>query len=117
MKETTKKITIKIIVNQRIIFSIPRRVWNISPPPPQARPKPTPLAWIRIKIINRTEKLICNKRNILFIGLYYTNFRHILATLSGSCLIRLLFKKSPFCLIIFLSESKSAEITLNGKLP
>ena len=31
------------IVNEKVNFSIPRRVLNDSPPPPQALPKPAPL--------------------------------------------------------------------------
>src|SRR3989338_5127839 len=45
----TKKAIIRAAVSLSVHFSMPLRVWNVSPPPPHALPSPAPPPCVKIK--------------------------------------------------------------------
>ncbi len=56
-EEITKRIAV-IIVNQKMVFSTPLFVEKKDLFPPNELPKPVPFAWIRIKAVNKIERII-----------------------------------------------------------
>ena len=55
-------------VNLMMMTSTPRRVWNVSPPPPHALPKPAPRPCIRINTTIAMQRTILTTITISFIG-------------------------------------------------
>ena len=68
MREIIKKMKVATMVNLNVTFSIPLRVWNVSPPPPQALPKPPPFPCIRIKTVIIIATIIFKLSKIFFIN-------------------------------------------------